>query len=208
MTTSPRSTASTPSPPLTWRAFPASSSPRPTPSRFRARSAFRTGYGMQGVNVVARPLDANGNPLYQYTVTASPAQLQRQSRQPRHRLYRRERQPARDVGIERSGPAGLVRPERNSAAARASRPPPTRSPSRPSIRSTSSKTRSAPIRTARSAPSGTLNADRASDPRRGQHADSHRHRRRLRQRAAINDAIGSEAAAAPLARRAACGADA
>jgi hypothetical protein len=31
---------------------------------------FRGGYGMQGVNVVARPLDANGNPLYQYTVTA------------------------------------------------------------------------------------------------------------------------------------------
>jgi hypothetical protein len=30
---------------------------------------FRGGYGMQGVNVVARPLDANGNPLYQYTVT-------------------------------------------------------------------------------------------------------------------------------------------
>ena len=32
--------------------------------------SFRTGYGMQGVNVVARPLDANGNPLYQFTVTA------------------------------------------------------------------------------------------------------------------------------------------
>jgi len=31
---------------------------------------FASGYGMQGVNVVARPLDANGNPLYQYTVTA------------------------------------------------------------------------------------------------------------------------------------------
>jgi hypothetical protein len=30
---------------------------------------FRTGYGMQGVNVVARPLDADGNPLYQYTVS-------------------------------------------------------------------------------------------------------------------------------------------
>ncbi len=30
---------------------------------------FRTGMGMQGVNVVARPLDGNGNPLYQYTVT-------------------------------------------------------------------------------------------------------------------------------------------
>ncbi|MGB0066050.1 MAG: IPT/TIG domain-containing protein [Terracidiphilus sp.] len=31
---------------------------------------FATGYGMQGVNVVTRPLDAGGNPLYQYTVTA------------------------------------------------------------------------------------------------------------------------------------------
>lgn len=30
---------------------------------------FRAGEGMQGVNVVAMPLDANGNPLYQYTVT-------------------------------------------------------------------------------------------------------------------------------------------
>jgi hypothetical protein len=31
---------------------------------------FPSGQGMQGVNVVARPLDANGNPLYQYTATA------------------------------------------------------------------------------------------------------------------------------------------
>jgi hypothetical protein len=31
--------------------------------------SFRTGVGMQGVNVVARPLDANGNPMYQYTVS-------------------------------------------------------------------------------------------------------------------------------------------
>ncbi len=31
--------------------------------------SFRNGMGMQGVNVVARPLDANGNPLYQYTTT-------------------------------------------------------------------------------------------------------------------------------------------
>jgi hypothetical protein len=30
--------------------------------------SFRTGIGMQGVNVVARPLDSNGNPLYQYAV--------------------------------------------------------------------------------------------------------------------------------------------
>jgi hypothetical protein len=29
---------------------------------------FRSGTGMQGVNVVARPLDAKGNPLFQYTV--------------------------------------------------------------------------------------------------------------------------------------------
>jgi hypothetical protein len=32
--------------------------------------SFRNGLGMQGVNVVARPLDAHGNPLYEYTVTA------------------------------------------------------------------------------------------------------------------------------------------
>ena len=32
--------------------------------------SFENGLGMQGVNVVARPLDANGNPLYQYTVTS------------------------------------------------------------------------------------------------------------------------------------------
>ncbi len=31
--------------------------------------SFRNGQGMQGVNVVARPLDANGSPMYQYTVT-------------------------------------------------------------------------------------------------------------------------------------------
>ena len=32
--------------------------------------SFVSGYGMQGVNVVARPLDAAGVPLYEYTVTA------------------------------------------------------------------------------------------------------------------------------------------
>jgi hypothetical protein len=31
---------------------------------------FRAGTGMQGINVVAVPLDANGNPLFQYAVTA------------------------------------------------------------------------------------------------------------------------------------------
>jgi hypothetical protein len=32
--------------------------------------SFRAGTGMQGVNVVARPVDSSGNVLYQYTVTA------------------------------------------------------------------------------------------------------------------------------------------
>ncbi|WP_058189781.1 IPT/TIG domain-containing protein [Terracidiphilus gabretensis] len=32
--------------------------------------SFRAGYGMQGVNVLATPLDASGNPLYNYTVSA------------------------------------------------------------------------------------------------------------------------------------------
>ncbi|MGB7266152.1 MAG: IPT/TIG domain-containing protein [Terracidiphilus sp.] len=37
---------------------------------FQGTVSFSSGYPMQGVNVVARPLDSNGNPLYQYTVTA------------------------------------------------------------------------------------------------------------------------------------------
>jgi hypothetical protein len=32
--------------------------------------SFGNGLGMQGVNVVARPLDASGNPMYQYTISA------------------------------------------------------------------------------------------------------------------------------------------
>jgi hypothetical protein len=36
----------------------------------RGTISFETGYGMQGVNVVARPLDSSGNPLDQYAVTA------------------------------------------------------------------------------------------------------------------------------------------
>ncbi|MGA2252276.1 IPT/TIG domain-containing protein [Terracidiphilus sp.] len=32
--------------------------------------SFRSGYGMQGVNVLATPLDSSGNPLYSYTVSA------------------------------------------------------------------------------------------------------------------------------------------
>jgi len=36
----------------------------------RGTVSFASGYGMQGVNVVARPLDANGNPLDEYAVSA------------------------------------------------------------------------------------------------------------------------------------------
>jgi hypothetical protein len=48
---------------------------------------FQTGLRHAGRQRRRRPLDANGNPLYQYTVTAvSGALLQRQPRQPHHRL--------------------------------------------------------------------------------------------------------------------------
>ena len=81
--------------------------------------SFRSGYGMQGVNVVARPLDANGNPLYQYTVTAvTGALFSGNHGNPVTGFDRRQRQPAHDVGLERSLPARLLRPERHSASAR------------------------------------------------------------------------------------------
>ena len=50
--------------------FPGKQLTAPNTISIQGTISFRTGYGMQGVNVVARPLDANGNPLYQYTVTA------------------------------------------------------------------------------------------------------------------------------------------
>jgi hypothetical protein len=50
--------------------FPGKRLTAPNTISIQGTVSFRTGYGMQGVNVVARPLDANGNPLYQYTVTA------------------------------------------------------------------------------------------------------------------------------------------
>jgi hypothetical protein len=49
--------------------FPGKELTAPNTVSIQGTVTFRTGYGMQGVNVVARPLDANGNPLYQYTVT-------------------------------------------------------------------------------------------------------------------------------------------
>lgn len=51
--------------------FPGKQLTAPNTISIKGSVSFRTGYGMQGVNVVARPLDANGNPLYQYTVTAA-----------------------------------------------------------------------------------------------------------------------------------------
>ncbi len=50
--------------------FPGKTQTASSTISIRGTISFRTGYGMQGVNVVARPLDANGNPLEQYTVTA------------------------------------------------------------------------------------------------------------------------------------------
>jgi hypothetical protein len=51
-------------------AFPTKHLTSPNTVSIQGNLTFRTGYGMQGVNVVARPLDSNGNPLYQYTVTS------------------------------------------------------------------------------------------------------------------------------------------
>ena len=50
--------------------FPTKLLTAPNTVSIRGTITFRFGTGMQGVNIVARPLDANGNPLYQYTVTA------------------------------------------------------------------------------------------------------------------------------------------
>ena len=50
-------------------AFPGKKITASSTISIRGTISFRTGAGMQGVNVVARPLDASGNPLYQYTVT-------------------------------------------------------------------------------------------------------------------------------------------
>ncbi len=49
--------------------FPGKRLTAPNTVSIQGTIAFRTGGGMQGVNVVARPLDANGNPLSQYTVS-------------------------------------------------------------------------------------------------------------------------------------------
>lgn len=50
--------------------FPGKQLTAPNTVSIQGTVSFGTGYGMQGVNVVARPLDSNGNPLYEYTVTA------------------------------------------------------------------------------------------------------------------------------------------
>jgi len=49
--------------------FPGKQLTAPNTVSIQGNITFKTGIGMQGVNVVARPLDAKGNPLYQYTVT-------------------------------------------------------------------------------------------------------------------------------------------
>ena len=50
--------------------FPGKMLTAPNTISIRGSITFRTGSGMQGVNVVARPLDSDGKPMYQYTVSA------------------------------------------------------------------------------------------------------------------------------------------
>ena len=80
--------------------------------------SFRTGAGMQGVNVVARPLDANGNPLYQYTVTAVSGALFSGNRgNPDHRLRQTR------TGIHSPLGARTIPPSRASSISAESRSP-------------------------------------------------------------------------------------
>lgn len=77
--------------------------------------SFRTGGGMQGVNVVARPLDANGKPLYQYTVSAVSGALYAGKRGNSVTGFTWCSICA--LGIDRYQSAGLLRSERDSSAA-------------------------------------------------------------------------------------------
>ena len=81
--------------------------------------SFLTGYGMQGVNVVARPLDANGNPLYQYTVTAvTGALFSGNHGNPVTGWNDANGNPLANWGSNDAAVAGLLRSERHSSAAR------------------------------------------------------------------------------------------
>ena len=53
-----------------FSSFPGKQLTAPHTISIQGTISFETGYGMQGVNVVARPLDASGNRLDQYAVTA------------------------------------------------------------------------------------------------------------------------------------------
>jgi len=67
-TTSPLSIASTHHP-ANLASFPGKQTTVAHTVSIQGTISFENGLGMQGVNVVARPLDSNGNPLYQYTVS-------------------------------------------------------------------------------------------------------------------------------------------
>ncbi len=69
MTISRPSTAFIPSRPPNLAAFPGKKITAANTVSIQGTITFKSGLGMQGVNVVARPQDASGNPLYQYTVT-------------------------------------------------------------------------------------------------------------------------------------------
>ena len=81
--------------------------------------SFATGMGMQGVNVVARPLDANGNPLYQYTVTSvSGAYFNGNHGNPVTGLNDANGNPLTKWGSNNAAHAGILRPQRHPPAAR------------------------------------------------------------------------------------------
>ncbi len=74
---------------------------------------------MQGVNVVARPLDSNGNPLYQYTVTAvTGALFSGNHGNPVTGFTDSDGNPLSMWGSNRPIPARLLRSQRHPAPAR------------------------------------------------------------------------------------------
>ena len=207
MTISPRSTASTPSPPPTCAAFPGKQITAANTVSIQGTISFRTGAGMQGVNVVARPLDANGNPLYQYTVTSvSGAYFSGNHGNPVTGLNDSNGNPLTMWGSNDPTLAGLLRSQRHSSAARHDAPPTTRSPSSPSIRFTSSLNRSAPTSTARRRPPALMPVLSVPNMSAGSDANSHRQRSPTPPQAASGRHRLARLRRA-CCRRAACGAD-
>ena len=203
-TISPPSTASTPSPPHNLSNFPGKQLTAANTISIQGTVTFRTGYGMQGVNVVARPLDANGNPLYEYTVTSvSGALFSGNHGNPITGFTDSNGNPAHAVGLERSSAAGHFRPQRNPAAAR-------RDHGQLSAHLRVHRSALHPHQLGRPLPArpgralGHTSIHHPPQPLRRQHANPQRQRRRLRQSAAIKTPSAHSPRRAPCPP-AACG---